>query len=246
MTAIDESVPKTLVVAVAVALVCSALVSSAVYLLRPMQAAYGALERNRAIVTAAGDLGANAGDQEIVAAFLALESKVFDLRTGIQSDLYDAHTYDHWETKADLPGEYVPIYFKLDKAALERVVLPIHGKGMWSTLYGYLALDADLNTVMRLVIYQHGETPGIGDLVQDPQWLAHWRGKKIHDDNGALQIAVTTDTGVPNQHRVDSITGATVTSKAVGSMVRHWMGANGYALVIAQLKRERDFEGESQ
>ena len=246
MTSIDESVPKTLAIAVAVALVCSTLVSSAVYLLRPVQAAYGALERNRAIVTAAGNLHANAGDQEIVTAYLALENRVFDIRTGKQSELYDGLTYDHWETNADSPPEYVPVYFKFNKAVLDRVVLPIHGKGMWSTLYGYLALNADLNTVASLVIYQHGETPGIGDLVQEPQWLARWGGKKIYDSSGTLRITVSTDKAIPDQHRIDSITGATVTSKAVGSMVRHWMGPNGYAQVITQLKSEKILEGDLQ
>ena len=63
--------------------------------------------------------------------------------------------------------------------------IPISGYGLWSTLYGFLALEADLDTVRGITFYEHKETPGLGGEVDNPSWQAQWKGKKILDASGA-------------------------------------------------------------
>lgn len=229
----EESVGRTMLVAVGVALACSAMVTTAVYLLKPIQAAYAAVERNRAIALAAGAIEPRAPDDAVVAAFLDLEALVMDLEAGeIARDL-DGRSYDHWEVVADGPPRFVPVYLSVEDGALARVVVPLDGQGMWSKLYGYVALAPDLNTVVALVIHQHGETPGVGDRIQEPEWLAGWRGKEVRDAEGRVRLDVSNDRALPAEHRVDVITGATVTSQAVGRMVKFWLGPDGIGAVLA-------------
>ena len=109
---------------------------------------------------------------------------------------------------------------------VESYVLPISGKGLWSTLYGYLAIEADKKTVRGITFYKHGETPGLGGEVENPEWTAQWKGKTIRDDKGALtSITVKkgkVDPADANQkaHYVDGLSGATITGNGVNNFVK--------------------------
>ncbi|MGE0621723.1 MAG: FMN-binding protein [Pseudomonadales bacterium] len=248
MKAGEESVGRTMLVAIGVALFCSAMVTVAVHVLRPVQAAYAAVERNRAIVEAAGLAPAEASDDAVVREFLSLDVAVIELATGAVVEGVDGHAFDHWAATAaaaaagdDRPAQ-VPIYLRRESGALVRVVLPVDGRGMWSTIRGYLALAPDLDTVAALVVYEHGETPGIGDRIEDPGWLALWQDKRLRNTAGEIAINVSDDPALPRENRVDTITGATVTSKAVGRLVRDWLGSDGYAAALAALAAREGIE----
>ncbi len=224
------------------------MVSGAVYVLRPMQSGYALLERNRAIVGLAGlsNTPSQLPDAALVQAFLDLDARVLDLQTGQFVAGLNGHAFDHWrETLADLPDDQrtvpdsriVPVYFARRNGALERLVLPVHGQGMWSTIYGYVALEADLNTIAGVVFHRHGETPGIGDRIQDPAWLASWRGKQIYDRSGSTQIRVARRGVETDVHQIDLITGASVTSEAVGRFVNDWFGVDGYGPWLGRLQQ---------
>lgn len=248
-----DTVPRTLVVAAIVALACSAMVSSAVYILRPIQQGYASIERNRAILAVAGRLPpGDVSDREIVAHFLDIEAHVVDITTGNYVTGVDARSFDHWESEIGSDGKeaivaeidgtapghgptLVPVYIVRKGEALERLVLPVHGRGMWSTIYGYVALSADLSTIADIVFFRHGETPGIGDRIQDPAWLAGWRGKRIFDEGREPRIRVVKAAQGP--HEVDLISGASVTSGATGDLVRNWFGDDGYRLFLQRLRR---------
>ena len=236
----EEPIGRTLLIAVVLALACSPVVSAAVYWLRPLQAAHEMVERNRAIVAVAGQLGGDASDDEVTAAFFELDARVYDLQTAEFTNLLDGRTYDHWQIE---PGgdveerpRYVPVYSVDD--ATTRIVLPVHGQGMWSTVYGYVGLGADFNTVTAVVFHRHGDTPGIGDRIQDPQWLDTWRGKKIYDADGAVSIRVSKDAPPNSSFQIDLISGASVTSENVGTFVRSWMAQDGYAPLLNRLRLE--------
>jgi Na+-transporting NADH:ubiquinone oxidoreductase subunit C len=236
----EEPIGRTLLIAVVLALACSTMVSAAVYWLRPLQAAHQMVERNRAIVAVAGQLGRDASDDAVTEAFFDLNARVYDLRTAEFTNLLDGRTYDHWQIEpggdvAERP-RYVPIY-SVDNATT-RIVLPVHGKGMWSTVYGYIGLAADFNTVTGVIFHRHGETPGIGDRIQDPQWLDTWRGKKVYDADGVARIRVSKDVPPDALFQIDLISGASVTSENVGTFVHSWMGPDGYAPLLKRLRRE--------
>lgn len=246
-----ESITRTMLIAVGIALVCSAMVSGAVYLLRPLQAAYASLERNETILRVAGRLPSDTSERAIVNAYLELDARVVDLTSGIYTNTLDGHIYDHWApngvdegpaiTKMDSVGlstlpRYVPIYMVSGPAGMERLVLPLNGRGMWSMLLGYLALEPDLQTIAAVGFYKQGETPGIGDRILDDTWLKSWQGKRLYDPAGEVQIRMDSNPNTPPQYRVDAITGATVTSQAVARMVAFW--ATAYTPLLRHLKTE--------
>jgi len=124
-------------------------------------------------------------------------------------------------------AEYAPIYRGTDEQGEVVWCVPIQGYGLWSTLYGYLALEADLNTVRGITFYKHGETPGLGGEVDNVSWQHSWRGKKILDERGNV-VSVTVKKGVVDDkvererlHMVDGLSGATITSNGVTRFVEN-------------------------
>jgi Na+-transporting NADH:ubiquinone oxidoreductase subunit C len=245
-----ETLPRTLLVAAGVALFCSAIVSIAVHTLRPLQLAFDSLERNRAVLVAANLLpSGEISDREIVARFLDLDARVVDLDTGWFRSGLDAHAYDHWQQRdedqaaveagpGDVPGpatngRNVPVYLVRKADGFEQIVLPVDGRGMWSAIYGYIGLDEDLNTITGVIFHRHGETPGIGDRIQDRSWLATWQGKQIRDDDRILRFRVAK--GASGPFEVDVVSGASVTTEATGEIVRNWLGDDGFGPFLENL-----------
>lgn len=206
-----ERIGRTLLVATAVALFCSLVVSAAVTYLRPIQVAWAEIERNRVILELAGLLEtADAGpDREAAMRFREIETLRIDLASG-------------------LPEGSTPVYLRMDGRAPGRVILPIEGQGMWAPIHGFVALEGDCNTVAGIAFHQHGETPGIGDRIEDPAWRASWVGKQAFDQNGRVALAPGDGPGDDPVHGFDAISGATVTVDAITRMVANWLGAEGY------------------
>jgi Na+-transporting NADH:ubiquinone oxidoreductase subunit C len=135
-------------------------------------------------------------------------------------------------------SKYVTVYLlRNDDGSLDKVILPIHGYGLWSTLYGFIALEENGNDIFGLQFYSHGETPGLGAEVDNPRWKSQWNGKKLSDDSGDLLITVAKT--VPpegEEYHVDALAGATLTTVGVDNLVRFWMGAAGFAPFLENLK----------
>ncbi|MGE0142100.1 MAG: NADH:ubiquinone reductase (Na(+)-transporting) subunit C [Planctomycetota bacterium] len=123
--------------------------------------------------------------------------------------------------------EYVPIYQRVDDAGNTVAwCIPISGYGLWSTLYGFLALEPDLATVKGITFYKHAETPGLGGEVDNLDWQRQWPGKKVLDARGqVLGVAlkkgkVDTAIAAEREHMVDGLSGATITSNGVTKFVK--------------------------
>ena len=130
------------------------------------------------------------------------------------------------------------IYVWVDeKNAIEKLVLPIRGYGLWGTLYGYLSLDSDLNTVRGIEYYDHKETPGLGGEVDNPNWKSDWYGKRIYNDDGSVALYVTNGAS-STDYEIDGISGATLTTNGVSNMIKYWLGDNGYGPIIKNLNEE--------
>jgi Na+-transporting NADH:ubiquinone oxidoreductase subunit C len=108
---------------------------------------------------------------------------------------------------------------------------------MWSTIHGFIALGPDLATVAGVRFHEHGETPGIGDRIEDRAWLASWAGKRAYGDAGEVVLRIGGTRADPAAH-VDAITGATVTVGAVDRLVSFWLGPAGYGPFLAALRAE--------
>jgi Na+-transporting NADH:ubiquinone oxidoreductase subunit C len=247
-----DSTSKTVIVAVVLCLFCSMVVSTAAVSLRPIQDANRLRDKRINILEVAGlyqeGMDVNATFAE------AFEPRVVDLATGEYSDAVDPTTYDERAATADLnlsialsddPAgigrrpNYATVYLLNDDAGnLDKLVLPIHGYGLWSTLYGFIALENDLNTNYGLQFYQHAETPGLGAEVDNPRWVAQWHGKELRDAEGELRITVskTLPAADAQQFHIDALAGATLTSRGVDNLVRFWMGEQGFGPYLERLK----------
>ena len=122
---------------------------------------------------------------------------------------------------------------------VEQVVLPIEGAGMWGTLYGFIALDRDGNTVRGLTFYDQKETPGLGGEIGNPKWQALWHGRKAYDANWEPKLTVIKgNAGPPDQdpHRVDGLSGATITSNGVARLIGFWLSDDGYGPFLKRFR----------
>jgi Na+-transporting NADH:ubiquinone oxidoreductase subunit C len=119
----------------------------------------------------------------------------------------------------------------------ELYVFPVRGNGLWSLMQGYLAVKPDFQTVVGLTFYQQAETPGLGGEVQNPDWKALWKDKKIYDD-GEVKLAVIKGNKAGNDYGVDALSGATITSNGVTNMIDFWMGSKGFGPYIEKMKNE--------
>ena len=132
-----------------------------------------------------------------------------------------------------------PIYvWYSEQNQIQKIVLPIRGYGLWGTLYGYLSLDADLNTVKGIEYYDHKETPGLGGEVDNPVWKSDWNGKKVYDSSGNVVLYVTKGPST-GEYEIDGISGATLTSNGVSNMIKYWLGENGYGPVLEMLRGDK-------
>lgn len=132
-----------------------------------------------------------------------------------------------------------PIYvWYSEQNQIQKIVLPIRGYGLWGTLYGYLSLDADLNTVKGIEYYDHKETPGLGGEVDNPVWKSDWNGKKVYDSSGNVILYVTKGPST-EEYEIDGISGATLTSNGVSNMIKYWLGENGYGPVLEMLRGDK-------
>lgn len=245
-----DSTPKTLFVAVTLCLFASMIVSFAAVSLRPVQEENKLRDKRVNILQVAGVYkpGENVGE-----AFKAFEPHVLDLTTGKFTDQLDVATFDD-RAAADDPelsraldedpagigrqSKFQTIYLlRTGDGGIDKVVLPLHGYGLWSTLYGFIALEANGNDIFGLQFYQHAETPGLGAEVDNPRWKTLWSGKKLRDAGGDLQITVDkTPPAAGAEFHVDALAGATLTSRGVDNLVKFWMGRDGYAAFLSNLK----------
>lgn len=245
-----DSIGKTIVVAVAVCLVASMVVSMAAVSLRPLQEENALRDKRINILQVAGVYDPSAN---IVEAFEAFEPHVLDLATGQFTDQFDAATFDDKAAAGDpdlsraltndpagigRQSNFKTIYLlRTEGGDIDKVILPVHGYGLWSTLYGFIALEANGNDIFGLQFYDHGETPGLGAEVDNPRWKALWNGKMLRDDDGVLQITVAKNAPPAGENfHIDGLAGATLTTVGVDNLVKFWMGEEGYGPFLENLK----------
>ncbi len=130
------------------------------------------------------------------------------------------------------------------------IILPVYGKGLWSTLYGFLALEKDTLTVRGLTFYQHGETPGMGGEVDNPKWRAQWPGKTVFDEDWRPNIRLVkggVNPALRNAiHQVDALSGATFTSRGVENLLHYWLGEDGFGPFLDKLRRRHNGQGGTE
>lgn len=260
-----DSLGYTLMVAAVLCVVCSLAVSAAAVALRPRQEANEKLDQQINILDATGlavgEYGIQAKEldkSQINELNGWISEKLVELETGEYATDLSVDSYDMMEaaigasTGIDIvdpeydPGEkrrpkVMKVFFvkRPGSDKIQQVVLPVYGKGLWGTLYGYLALKSDLNTIQGLTFYQHKETPGLGGEVDNPLWKKQWDGRKLFDEQGN-PAAMVYKGPAPNDnpYAVDGLSGATITSRGVTKLLAYWASDDGYGPFLDRLAAE--------
>ncbi|ASF46252.1 Na(+)-translocating NADH-quinone reductase subunit C [Methylovulum psychrotolerans] len=266
----NDSLEKTFAIALSLCLVCAVFVAMAAVALKPLQVMNKEMDMKKNILDVAGLLEQGS---DIDAAFAEkIEAKIVDLESGEYIDSINAADYDQRKAAKDpaqnvaipkdkdiahirIKAKYAKVFLVKEKGTIKSIILPINGYGLWSTLYGFLSLDADGQTVQSINFYDQAETPGLGGEVVNPNWRALWKGKKVYaeTDQPSLDKGLITeaDIGEPaltlikgvvdnskpgSQYQVDGLAGATLTSTGVSNLVRYWMGKEGFAPYLSKVR----------
>ena len=253
MSANKESVGKTLLVAFLVCVVCGVVVATAAVSLRPVQSKNQLLDKRMNILQAAGLYQPGV---DVNTVFKSIERRFVDIDTGEYVEMPESYDQrkaakdpqrsERLSGKEDIAGiksqaKVAEVFLaRGDDGVLSRIILPVHGYGLGSNLYRFLALEPDANTVSGLGFYEHGETPGLGGEVDNPKWKALWEGKKLYGEQGEVEIQVvkgSVDSKTPNaEHKVDGLAGATLTSNGVSNLLRFWVGENGFGPYLKRMQ----------
>jgi len=251
----NDDPKKTILVALLLCLVCSILVSASAVIFKPLQEANKSEDIKKNILAVTGLLDEHT---DINVLFDQFEIKIVDLATGEYADV-DPTAYDQRKASRD-PAQSIeltqqqdiaglsrranlaPVYLLKENDQIKQVVLPIHGYGLWSTLYGFISLDDDFNTIGGLQFYAHAETPGLGGEVDNPKWRKQWQGKKVFDEQGNVKIEVVrghVDFKLAGaEHKVDGLSGATLTSRGVSNLVQYWLGDHSFGPYLNKMRAE--------
>ena len=253
----NDSLFKTFFVAIAVCAVCATLVSTANVVLRPL------IEQNKLdfkrgnIVLAAGLVEPGYKTSEIGPAFEKCDAQIYDLlKEKFVTDPKDFNvkmfderlkmsdgaytTVPEGAVKPGVPTvpRYVTVYLVKKDGKLDKVVLPFFGKGLWSTMYGFISLNSDLTTIHKLLYYDQLETAGLGGEVENPAWANKWIDKKAYDESGKPMVKVIKGIVDPSDnqaaYKVDGISGATLTCNGVNNSLGYWL--TEYRGLLDQLK----------
>lgn len=248
--------------AAGVCLVCSVVVSGAAVALKDLQEENKLLDKQKKVLIVAGLMREDQelGKAEITERFDSnIVARVVDLKTGAYNDSVDVTTFDQRKASADLttstqapenaakvrrlPNNAL-VYHVVRDGQISKIILPVEGKGLWSTLYGFTAIEPDTNTISGLTFYEHGETPGLGGEVDNPNWKGLWKGRKAFKVEGDVYtpaIEVIKGQAGPasdDPYRVDGLSGATLTSRGVSATMQFWFGDNGFGPYLADFRKQ--------
>ena len=261
----DESIKKTILVALGICLVCSLLIATAAVSLSPIQAENRRLDRIKNILIA-GELYSQ--DMDMAAVYTTkIKPIMIDLSSGeaigedrfnetlniADFDIHEMAKHAKYgqsiSPDADIAQiarmpKYMVVYYVKDNGAMQRIILPVYGRGLYSLLYGFLALDQDLKKVTGITFYEQGETAGLGGEIVNPRWQAIWQGKEVFDASGEVKLTIVkgyVNADSPDaKHQIDGIAGATITTRAVDQLVKFWLGEYGYGPFLNMLAARED------
>ncbi len=251
----NDSLEKTIAVALSLSFVCAILVSFSAVALKPLQIENKAMDMKRNILDVAGLL---TEDTDVHQAFAQLvEEKLVNLESGEYVEDMDPAAYDQRKAAKDpqlsvaIPAEkdiahirrkakIAKVYLVKKGDKIDSIILPVHGYGLWSTMYGFLALEADGQTVKSINFYDQAETPGLGGEVVNPNWRALWKGKKVYDENGNVALTLVKGNVDPSRadavYKVDGLAGATLTSNGVSNLIKFWLGEEGFKRYLDKIR----------
>ena len=237
------STTYTYIFSLVLCLICSIALAVAAVGLRDRQLVNQQLDKQKSVLQACRIIktGEKVAPAKVKELFAAITPKVIDLTTDTYAEGVDPETFHQDEApvmpapgnEAQLPEipKLVQIFEVEKEGKVDMLVLPISGKGLWGTLYGYLAVASDTNTIRGITYYSHKETPGLGGEVDNPAWKSYWPDRKIYDTEGNVAIRVikgAAESPSVDPYHVNGLSGATITSRGVTNMLKFWLGDGGF------------------
>lgn len=254
-----DSVVQTLLVATILCIVCSVLVSGAAVVLKSRQDVNKQLDIKKNLLLASGLIQSGSlSQEEIEKAYEQIKAEVVDLETGDVVEGVNPESFDQRKARKDNSRNKVIapekdlagmktrarksiVYKVMEGETAKMLILPIHGKGLWSTLYGFIALSSDTKVIKGIGFYEHGETPGLGGEIDNPLWKAKWKGKHAFDDDFDVRIGVVKGSVAASDnesmYKIDGLSGATITSNGVTGLVRYWLGEDGFGPYLQKFRQ---------
>lgn len=249
-----DSALNIALVGIGLCLLCSAIISIVAIQLRAVQENNVVLDQQKKIISSAN---LDETYDSIESAMKNISKVIINLETGKKIDR-DPRTYDlskelrmegmykNLSPEEDIASikkreNFAKIYIEYQGEKVKTLILPVRGYGLWGIMYGYLAINEDLNTVIGLEFYEHKETPGLGAEIVNPKWKATWENKQIYDSSGKVNLKVIKGVSSINdedhKYQIDGLSGATITSNGVTNLIAFWMGPKGYLPFIENLKK---------
>ncbi len=253
----NDSISKTLTVVISLCLVCAIIVAGTAVSLKPKQEQNRVLDKQKNILIAANLLPETVTSKSIQDAYAKhITAKVVDLETGEYVEGIDAANFDQRAASKD-PATSINLTGEQDVASIKRrsnnatvylakdasgnfssYILPVHGYGLWSTMYAFVAVQPDANTIINLNYYEQGETPGLGAEIENPKWKAIWVGKEIYNDDGEMAISIIKgEAPKESKHKIDGLSGATLTGNGVQYTFDFWMGELGFKTYLEKQRQ---------
>ena len=256
----QPSARYTLAFTMLVSVVGSIFVASTAVLLEDRQDANRLLDRRTKVLDVAGLVlpGERVSSEDVNDRFAAnIRPLIVDLESGDEVTDVDIEEFDQRSATQDpatsrsapanaagivrLP-ELALLYHVVEGDEITAVILPIEGQGLWSTMYGFIALSADLETINGITFYEHGETPGLGGEIDNPSWKASWQGRKAFDEQWIPRIEVLKGAAPPADqapYQVDGLAGSTLTARGVSNTVQFWLSDEGFGPYLERYRRDR-------
>jgi len=228
--------------AAALTVVCGGLLALASEGLKEKQQANIELEQKKNILSTVMDLPKGANIEELYAK--KVKSFVVDAQGKVIEGVQAKDVVVLAEYKKPADQRKLPVYEFRNESNPEKidfVVLPVFGFGLWDNIWGFVALQADLNTIQG-VSYQHkGETPGLGARIDSKEIQERYKGKSIYDNNNLVSVVMMKGEGVDysnDKHKVDGMSGATLTAKGVNNMLAQYLSL--YENYLKSIKATND------
>ncbi|MDO4626042.1 MAG: Na(+)-translocating NADH-quinone reductase subunit C [Pasteurellaceae bacterium] len=249
-----DSVGGTIGIVFALSLICSVIVAGSAVLLKPTQEEQKALDKQKNILKVANLYDANSkiNVQEVYSKHIDPRCVQLDTGDYVQcpanydskaaaKDPKQSTVLSHDEDTAGIRNRenLAEVYLvKDDEGKVQQVVLPIYGRGLWSTMYGFVSVKSDANTINDITYYEHGETPGLGGEIENRPFQTRFKDKKLFDEQGKPALHVGKGASSDKEHGIDAISGSTLTSKGVNNTFKFWLGPKGFGPYLAKLQKE--------
>ena len=212
--------------AAAITIVCGGALAIASQSLKPMQDANIELERKKNILSTVMQLKEGDNVEKLYSA--RVKERVIDFQGNVKTGMKASTVVIAEQYKLKPEERLLPIYEfrnQTDTTQIENAVMPVYGYGLWNNIWGFVALKSDLNTVQGVKFEHAGETPGLGARITSDDVQVRYKGKTVFDGDNMLSVVMQKGEGfdyTSDAHKVDGMSGATLTGKGVNNMLKDY------------------------